>query len=167
MAGARPERGQGLWLATIRRYLPLVAAANLAWETAQLPFCTLWGDGPPGGIAFAVLHCAAGDVLIAGAALGVALLFLGDPGWSGIGFARVLMAATAVGLGYTVWSEWFNTAVRASWAYAEIMPVLPPFGTGVPPFLQWLLLPPLCLLLARRLAIVQQLPACEFPHDQP
>jgi hypothetical protein len=52
MAGARPERGQGLWLATIRRYLSLMAAASLAWETAQLPFYTLWRDGTPGGIAF-------------------------------------------------------------------------------------------------------------------
>lgn len=162
MADARREPGGGLWLATIRRYLPVVAALSLAWEMAQLPFYTLWRDGTPGGIAFAVLPCTAGDVLIAAVALGAALLLLGNPDWPGIGFARVLMAATALGAGYTVWSEWLNTAARASWAYAETMPALPPFGTGLLPVLQWLLLPPLGLVLARWLAAAQQQPACEI-----
>jgi hypothetical protein len=107
--------------------------------------------------------CTAGDVLIAATALRAALLLLGDPGWPGISFACVLTAATAVGLGYTAWSEGRNTAARGSWADAEIMPVLPPFGTGLLPLLQWLLLPPLGLVLARRLAIIQQPPACENP----
>jgi hypothetical protein len=158
MGGARPEPGGALWLATIRRYLPVMAALSLAWETAQLPFHTLWREAMPVGMAFAVLHGTAGDMLIAAAALGAELLVLGAPGWPGIGFARVLTAATAIGLGCTVWSEWRNTAVRGSWAYAGIMPVLPPFSTGLLPLPPWLLLPPLGLVLARWRAIIPQPP---------
>ena len=53
------------------------------------------------------------------------------------------MALTAIllGLGYTVFSEWLNTQVRQSWSYTEAMPLLPPFGTGLTPFLQWVIVP--------------------------
>ena len=150
MTAVRPDVPSGVRLVAVGRYLLLVSIANLAWELAQLPFYTLWRKGTAGEIAFAVVHCTAGDVLIAGSVLGLALLLLGEPGWPETGFARVAATATLVGLGYTVWSEWLNTAVRGSWAYADAMPVLPPLGTGLLPLLQWLLLPPACLLLARR-----------------
>jgi hypothetical protein len=64
----------------------------------------------------------------------------------------VAVVATAVGLGYTVFSEWLNVEVREAWAYAEAMPRLPLLGTGLAPVLQWLILPPLALLGARGLA---------------
>lgn len=44
-------------------------------------------------------------------------------------------------LAYTVYSEWLNVTVRGSWAYAPSMPKLPVFGTGLSPFLQWLVVP--------------------------
>jgi len=49
-----------------------------------------------------------------------------------------------------VFSEWLNTAVRASWAYAPSMPIVPLLGVGLAPFLQWLLLPPLVAFIAFR-----------------
>ena len=57
------------WLAAVRRYLAAAAFGNLAWEFAQTPLYTLWRTGLAGEIAFAVLHCTAGDVVIAGATL--------------------------------------------------------------------------------------------------
>jgi hypothetical protein len=45
--------------------LAAVAIGNLAWEFAQMPHYTLWRTGSPGEIAFAVLHCTVGDVVIA------------------------------------------------------------------------------------------------------
>jgi hypothetical protein len=131
-------------------YGGLVALANLAWEVAQLPFYTIWRDGTPGAISFAVLHCTAGDVLIAMASLAIALLVTGRPRWPATGAVRVGLVATALGAAYTVFSEWLNVSVRGSWAYAPGMPVLPPLGTGLFPLLQWLVLPPLCLALTGR-----------------
>ena len=32
------------WLAAIRRYLLLIAGANLVWEVAQLPFYTIFSE---------------------------------------------------------------------------------------------------------------------------
>lgn len=44
-------------------------------------------------------------------------------------------------LAYTVFSEWRNVNVTRNWAYAEHMPRLPPFGTGLTPILQWIIVP--------------------------
>jgi hypothetical protein len=43
-----------------------------------------------------------------------------------------------------------NVDVRQTWAYTDLMPKVPPLGTGLAPLLQWLLLPSVALHLARR-----------------
>jgi hypothetical protein len=53
--------------------------------------------------------------------------------WPNESYLRVAAVATALGLGYTLYSEWLNTAVRQSWAYAAAMPMLPLLRTGLRP----------------------------------
>ena len=65
------------WLAAIRRYLVAAVAGHLAWEVAQLPLYTLWHTASPRLIAWAVLHCTAGDLAIAAVALTLALATVG------------------------------------------------------------------------------------------
>jgi hypothetical protein len=129
------------WIATIRRYLLFVAGANLVWETAQIPLYTIWRDGTPGEIAFAVVHCTGGDVLIALSALVAALVLVGRGDWPSEGFVRVGALTVALGLSYTIFSEWLNTEIRGSWAYSDLMPLLPLFGAGLAPFSQWIVIP--------------------------
>lgn len=131
------------------RYLATMLAMNLIWEVAQLPLYTLWQEGTPGEIAFAILHCTAGDVMIATFALAAAIMLTLSWGWPHQGWGRVTVAATLISLGYTVFSEWLNVDLRQSWTYTAAMPRLPPWGTGLGPFLQWLLLPPLAMLAVR------------------
>jgi hypothetical protein len=126
-----------------------MVALNLIWEVAQLPFYTLWAEGTPGEIAFAVVHCTAGDAMIAAAALAIAILLTRSWQWPSQGWGRVTVTTTLVGIGYTVFSEWLNVDLRQSWTYTAAMPRLPPWGTGLTPFLQWLLLPPLAMLTVR------------------
>ncbi len=129
------------WLAAFRRYLATVAAGHLAWEVLQLPLYTIWEEASPLAIAWAVVHCTAGDVAIAAAALGAALVAFGRSRWPAERFGAVALAAVTVGIAYTIYSEWLNTVVRQSWAYAAAMPVVPPFGTGLSPLLQWIAVP--------------------------
>lgn len=138
------------WLAMMRATLVRVVPAMLAWELLQLPLYTLWTDGTTRDIAFAVLHCTAGDALIVLAALSWSLVLAGEPHWPDQGFGRVLAATLVIGLAYTVYSEWLNVEIRGTCAYAAAMPRLPVLGTGLAPLLQWLVLPPLALLAARR-----------------
>lgn len=155
--GARPQGTQpeiteprSDWLAAFRRYLAAAAVGHIVWESAQLPLYTLWATASPGEMAWAVVHCTAGDVGIAAAALVVALIALGRSRWPAERFGAIAAVTIAGGIAYTIYSEWLNTVVRQSWAYAEAMPVVPPFGTGLAPLLQWVAIPALSLWAVRR-----------------
>lgn len=81
--------------------------------------------------------------MIANLALLGALIIAGDRRWPHARFRTVAVIAVLGGLTYTVFSEWLNTEIRGSWAYTGWMPKLPLIGTGLAPFAQWLLIPPL------------------------
>lgn len=124
----------------IAAYLVTAILGNLVWEVGQLPLYTLWWNGTDDQILKALLHCTAGDVLIAGAALTCAAAVGRFAGWP---FFSLRMKATAIllGIGYTIFSEWLNVDIRGSWAYTVSMPVVPILGTGITPILQWLIVP--------------------------
>lgn len=133
------------------RFVPLFGALNLAWEIAQLPLYTLWEEAAPAFKAYAVVHCTIGDALIGTSALALALLLTRarDPGAWRWGAIAALTVAT--GVGYTIFSEWLNTVVRAGWVYAAAMPTvrIGALEIGLSPLAQWLVVPPLALRLAR------------------
>lgn len=141
---------QSAWLVALRRYLAFAALANLIWELAQLPLYTIWADGSPREIVFAAIHCTAGDVVIAGGSLLGVLLLVGRDEWPDQGYLRVAALTLIAGFSYTVYSEWVNTEVRGSWAYADLMPTVPPTGAGLAPLLQWIVVPLAAFWWARR-----------------
>jgi len=131
----------------ILRWLLLATALNLAWEIAQLPLYTIFHDGRPEQIAFAVAHCTAGDILITLACYLVASAVTLDLAWSWHRPASGVAVAIVSGVTYTVFSEWLNVSVRGSWAYTESMPQIS--GIGLTPLLQWLVVPLVALCLMR------------------
>jgi hypothetical protein len=136
------------WPHVLRRYLVISAGLHLAWEFAQLPLYTIWATGTRNETLFAVVHCTAGDVAIAGLSLLAGLAAQASPAWPESSLRSVYVAATVSGVTYTIYSEWLNTTVRQSWAYSEWMPVLPVTGTGLLPLLQWIVVPTLALWFA-------------------
>ena len=140
------------WIATLRWYLPLILTMNLIWEAAQLPLYTIWHERSWLDLGVAVLHCVAGDGIVAAMALVAALVLAGSERWPAVGFARVALVTTAIGVTATIVIEWYSVEVGRRWAYAAAMPVLPILGTGLSPLAQWILLPTAGLAAARRLA---------------
>lgn len=144
-------RRRSLGFLVMRRYFIAMAFGNLAWEFAHMPLYTLWETGSAREIAFAAVHCTGGDLLIALGFLAAALVLLGRGAWPQAGYRKVAAAAIAFGLAYTVFSEWLNIQVRGTWAYRDMMPVIPMIGTGLSPLAQWILLPSLAFWWAGRL----------------
>lgn len=138
------------WLTVIRRYLCFMAFANLAWEFLHLPLYTVWKSGSAPELIFAAAHCTGGDILIASSALTLALVLAGDGRWPERGYAKVAALAGVLGLSYTIFSEWLNVGIRGTWAYSELMPVVPFVGTGLSPLLQWMVIPSAGFWWARR-----------------
>ena len=132
------------WLTVLRRYLAASIGLHLSWEVLQLPLYTLWEAGTLRQKLFAVAHCTIGDAMISGLSLLLlALAIAARREWSLLSARRVWVLTVFMGMGYTVYSEWLNVVVRGSWAYSQLMPVLPLLGTGVAPLLQWLIVPTL------------------------
>jgi hypothetical protein len=138
------------WLKAIRVYVVVVAIWNLLWEALHLPLYTIWANGTLSEQIFAVIHCTGGDLLIAVSSLLLALCLIGERAWPNIQFWPVALLTAGFGVTYTVFSEWLNLVVRQSWAYSELMPVLPWLGTGLSPLIQWIVIPIGALWLARR-----------------
>mgnify|MGYP003627711928 CR=1 FL=1 len=153
----------GNWLGVMRRYLTFIAVANLVWESLQLPLYTIWLEAEAGMMLFAVVHCTAGDILIATATLVLALSLFGSSAWPYTGHRKVVIFTIAMGLGYTIFSEWLNTEVRESWAYSELMPTLPILGTGLSPIAQWIVIPLAAFWWARLSTPVLLQPIKETP----
>lgn len=124
---------------TAVRYLLAVTVLNLFWELAHLPLYTIWMTGSARENLFAVLHCTVGDAMIATIALATALVVCKAQHWPRSRFLAVALLAIMFGLGYTIYSEWRNTTVTMSWAYASAMPRV--FGIGLSPIAQWLVVP--------------------------
>ena len=131
------------WLAALRIYIATTLALLAIWEIAQLPLYTIWSTGTRREILFAVLHCTVGDFIIATLSIVSAVLVLGGNAWPNERFIRVMIATLILGLSYTVYSEWANTVLRQSWEYSNLMPKLPPLGTGLSPLMQWIVVPAL------------------------
>lgn len=143
------------WLAALRAFLLISTAAHLVWEVVQLPLYTIWWTDSVDKIAFAVMHCTAGDLIIITVSLVISLVVFGQ-GWplSSTSFRNVMLSTIAIGVAYTVYSEWLNVNVRGTWAYTEWMPRLPPLGTGLLPVLQWIVVPVLAFVVVKhRLAV--------------
>jgi hypothetical protein len=143
-----------MWLCALRFYLMSMGLANLLWESLQLPLYTIWQTAPVPGQVFAVLHCTAGDILIGLSALAFGLFIIGHEKWPKKHFLAVTLVTVFLGLAYTIFSEWLNVVVRASWAYSDLMPIVQVFGLrlGLSPLLQWLVIPMGSLMLAKALS---------------
>jgi len=99
-----------------------------------------------GGIALMVLHCAAGNMLIALATVAAALLAVGSLSWPTQQLAAVMLGAVTLSVITTIAVEYLGTIVWHFWAYTEAMPTLPWLGMGVSPVAQWVVLPSLALM---------------------
>lgn len=155
-----PMLASEVWRFLLVRYLPVFGAANLAWEVLQLPLYAIWSEEDVEGLTYAVLHCTAGDLLIGSLTLLIAAILFGGRAWPHARRGPVLAAAMVFGIAFTVASEWISTRITLGWQYADAMPVIPPFGTGLAPLLQWVLIPPaayaIALATARRRRAAQE-----------
>jgi hypothetical protein len=135
----------GLWSA-------LAFALNLTWEIAHVRLYTIWAAAAGTSVAWAVAHCSLGDVVIALAMFVLAGVAMAGTDWPAsrpwAGGAIVVIGALA----FTAWSEWYNVYRVGRWSYASSMPLV--FGIGLSPLLQWLILPPLMIVVYRRLVPV-------------
>src|SRR3546814_20472472 len=71
----------------------------------------------------------------------LALFLVVRASWPQVDSRLIVAVAVVLGLSYTLFSEWLNIEIRQSWAYRDIMPVVPIVDAGLSPVLQWIIVP--------------------------
>lgn len=130
--------------------IPLAAsgfALNAVWEFTHSPLYADHGNGF-GYVVWTRLHCTGGDVLILLCAFWVTAMVTRSRRWFEVRLRTGAVIFVLSGLGYTIFSEWVNVYGRETWAYAAAMPLV--FGIGVSPIVQWTVIPPLIVVILRR-----------------
>jgi len=56
----------------------------------------------------------------------------------------------AIGILLTIGFEWYYINISGFLVYSYLMPLVPPFGTGLSPLVQWVIVPLLVLLVMQR-----------------
>jgi hypothetical protein len=98
-------------------------------------------------ILYGLIHCTLGDLLILLSVFWLISLLNRSRRWIFSPTLINIVLFTALGLGYTVFSEIINTRIKGTWGYTELMPIVPVIEIGGMPFLQWLLIPPVLIWL--------------------
>jgi hypothetical protein len=123
---------------------------HFVWEFIQAPLFAGMAEMNHGQGIVVCTEATVGDVGIAltaywaGAAAARSRLWILNPS------VRSLLVFLGVGVGLTIGLEYYSTEMTNRWAYADIMPLVPPFGTGLSPLLQWIVVPLLVVFIVRR-----------------
>ena len=123
------------------------ALVHFAWEMLQVPY---FRDMPTAPHWQAVRTCAVatvGDVVLTLVAYGAVAAVAGSRVWLGRPGAVRMAGYLLVGIVVTASAEYLSVHVLGRWAYRPGAPTV--LGLGLTPLLQWILLPPLTLWLAR------------------
>ncbi|MBW6392454.1 hypothetical protein [Billgrantia antri] len=152
MVGERQLSGKSNRLVALPEFNVALFAflLNYPWEFLQVPFYVTMSEMAHWDAVLFCTRATLGDMLITLVAFGVVAGIRRHRHWLLRPDARTTLGFVAVGIAITVGLEWYATELQQRWQYAEGMPTLPLLGTGLAPLLQWLLLPPLILWLARR-----------------
>ena len=127
----------------------LAFVLNLTWEITHVRLYTLWYEADRTTIAWSLVHCSLGDVVIALATFTLAGLALRQTDWPIYRPWTGAVIVVIMAMTYTALSEWYNVYQAGNWGYTASMPII--FGIGLSPLLQWLVLPPLLTIAYRAL----------------
>jgi len=123
---------------------------HFVWEFIQVPaFADMAEMAHWDGVRLC-LAATIGDVGFALTAFWAACLAAGSRQWLHRLRPAPVAVFVAVGILLTIGFEYYYTNISLRWTYSELMPLVPPFGTGLSPLLQWLVIPPLVVWFARR-----------------
>lgn len=123
---------------------------HFAWEMLQVPWFAGMVEASHGAVVWLCIQATGGDLVILVAGFWLASLVAGHRDWLVAGARLPALIVVLSGVTVTLIFEWLATGPLDRWTYADAMPVVPLVGVGLAPLLQWLLLPPLILWLARR-----------------
>lgn len=122
---------------------------NFAWEVLQTPFFIDISDKIT-TIIWYRFHCTIGDVVISLGCFWLVALISKSRTWFLSPTKGQLLMFIGFGVSYTIFSEIKNVSLYKLWEYSDLMPVIPYIDVGIVPLIQWVIIPPILVLIVRR-----------------
>jgi hypothetical protein len=122
---------------------------NFAWEVLQTPFF-IDISVKISTIIWYRFHCTLGDVVISIGCFWLVALISKSRTWILNPTKAKLLLFVAFGVSYTIFSEIKNVSLYKLWNYSDLMPVIPYIEVGIVPLIQWIIIPPILILIVRR-----------------
>jgi ABC-type Fe3+-siderophore transport system permease subunit len=123
---------------------------NFFWEIQQMQFFQISSEFFCLDMIQNCTLATVGDVGISLTAFWVVAVLSKSRQWFRNSHWWQLSSFILVGVAITAIFEALATGVLNLWEYADIMPVIPFFGTGLLPLLQWLLIPTIIIWFVKR-----------------
>ena len=113
-------------------------------------------DAPFNTMLYGWIHCTLGDVILTVVSFWIVSMISRSRKWFLHLSPPNFIAFIMIGVFATVISERVNVHIFKSWAYNELMPLIPWIKVGLAPFLQWMVIPTAVLLVVRHHLSVEQ-----------
>jgi len=123
---------------------------NLLWEAIQAPFFVFEQQSSAFLLTGCLLFCSGVDAFMNLTSYWIVSGVTGDRYWFLSHRPSRWVSFVGVGLVLAFVSEYTAIHYRNLWQYSERMPVIPGIDIGLTPTLQWLILPPVVLILLTR-----------------
>ena len=143
------ERRPGAW-ETVLILASFGFLLEFVWEFLQIPLYARMTQLPHWLGVISCGRAATGDALIVAIAWIAGALVQRDRRWVLAPRPGSTLAYVGSGVLITIAMELAATRWLGRWQYSELMPLVPGLQVGAAPLLQWIVLPPLTLWLARR-----------------
>ena len=140
----------GLWRVPEIPLALLSFAFHFVWEFLQVPTFEGMATRPHWEGIKVCTFATVGDVGLALVAFWVTAGVFRSRQWIAHPRPSQIALFVAVGIALTVGLEFYYVEVTGRWAYSELMPRVPPLGTGLAPLLQWVVIPLLVASLTGR-----------------
>ena len=125
---------------------------HFVWEFLQAPtYAGMIEMNHWGGIKLCT-SATFGDVGFALTAFWFTSLLARSRNWIFKPMLNQLIIFVGVGVFLTVSFEYYYTNISLRWTYSEPMPLVPPFGTGLSPLLQWIIVPLIVIYFVQKQA---------------
>ena len=147
--GTRPRAS--LWAVPEVTVAFLSFCLHYVWEFLQVPTCAGMAEMNHWDGVKLCTSATVGDVGFALTAFWITSAASRSRQWIAAPKVWHIALFVAVGIALTVGFEHYYTQVSGRWHYSDLMPLVPPFGTGLSPLVQWIVIPLLVLSLARRI----------------
>lgn len=125
-------------------------ALHFAWEVSHSSLFSSMQAMPFTQALRECVRATFGDVALGVGSYLIVAACARDARWAASPGPRSLAALSALGVLATIVLE-VHAITNGRWAYAEVMPLVPMLDVGLTPLLQWIVVPPLSVLMTRAL----------------